>query len=742
MDGCQDKSNKIRKWNGDCDQSDPDHQPKKSKFDGGGLKLSYHGVAYQIKLLMLFVKNGQTSKYNFRLATEMNAAEKFDDVVFKYESLVNPSKWHWRYEQAKHTVVEKKITISELKSNDGDFSLQKYFISACMIKEKEEFEDGILDEFAIVTNTNFDFMNSEKPSENELKWRSFFDETNNFKNDQILFFQNEMFKAKKFKFNPKAKMDLIEHFKSNLLDNVLQMDRINRFAEIKNKLEFTKCYLNIEKQINEANVLIANIETEINMKNSKPTVIKNADKVYKITKEIVGENVCDALKMAIDEYKGIKNPKKHAKLIGNREMLLACRKLIEMVEEANEKNNVKLNKYANSISKEFQDLEKEKQKINVIGKELREIQKYISTSDNVDNIKNAIEKQFDEGNISATVWNNIKTKTDLLYVKKYLNGRLNESIYEITAIQLAIYKQKFDDCLDIFLENFCFVTNYPDEKELSYLVRKQLGEEFNLINANMIKDSFENEMHDFLKDYDPTTGKSNFYTSQDAETFFDQKGKELSRYYSVGLSRDRTEKLNNYGITFIRGLKELQEFLSNKKTQIFHLSTKLIELGAMRVLHSLDMTEKYKEIDSFILTPLSTLVKTDEMQKWMLNAFCLEKSSLARTISDVYVIECHQDNNRNDEDLWKVYDQLMEVLERHKSKKIILIALAEDAFVKLFDNRIVSTFMDDQNSFKDLDNESKVKLLKTEVNFQGRDVSFHQLIDKTAADDIIDDANM
>lgn len=68
--------------------------------DASGLKLSLHGVIYQVKLLMLVVKRADGLKYDFRLASEMDAAEKLDDIVLKYKRMTYSSTWNWRFIQA------------------------------------------------------------------------------------------------------------------------------------------------------------------------------------------------------------------------------------------------------------------------------------------------------------------------------------------------------------------------------------------------------------------------------------------------------------------------------------------------------------------------------------------------------------------------------------------------------------------------------------------------------------------
>jgi hypothetical protein len=126
------------------------------EYSASGLKSSLHGVAYQLMLLMLFLKRGFDSKYSFLLATEMDAAEKFDDAVFIYEK--NGEKFG-RFLQAKHIRSEEKRikSVDLMTETDGKFSLQKYFLSYREIKKHLIFKNICLKDFIICTNIDFDF---------------------------------------------------------------------------------------------------------------------------------------------------------------------------------------------------------------------------------------------------------------------------------------------------------------------------------------------------------------------------------------------------------------------------------------------------------------------------------------------------------------------------------------------------------------------------------------------------------
>lgn len=116
----------------------------------------FHGIAYQLKLLMLFIMNSMNKTIPFRIATEMVAADKFNDVVLHYSEKGNPI---YRFVQVKHKQDNTKtINLSDLLADakDSEYSLQKYFISYNKIKDNEDFKETELKDFIIFTNINID----------------------------------------------------------------------------------------------------------------------------------------------------------------------------------------------------------------------------------------------------------------------------------------------------------------------------------------------------------------------------------------------------------------------------------------------------------------------------------------------------------------------------------------------------------------------------------------------------------
>lgn len=147
-----------------------EHEEMYETYSASGLKYSLHGNIYQLKLLMLFLNRGLKKGYNFRLATEWDDAEKFDDLVFRYTD--SQSHIRYRFLQAKHKLDEnKKITVGDLltRNKNGEFNLEKYFISYLRIKKNKSFEDGSLEDFVICTNIDFDFGNAVQDQIRKLK---------------------------------------------------------------------------------------------------------------------------------------------------------------------------------------------------------------------------------------------------------------------------------------------------------------------------------------------------------------------------------------------------------------------------------------------------------------------------------------------------------------------------------------------------------------------------------------------
>lgn len=181
-----------------------------------GVKTTLHGTIYQLKLLMLFAMKGHNNKYKFRMATEMKAAEDFDDVAFKYNDPILGLTW--RFLQVKHKLDAKiaaKDLLTTTSKNKDHFFLPKYIVSFCKIKDNDLFKDAEPKDFTLITNTDFDFMEKDELKEVEKKWNEYLEIENGLEEDTILGYND--FNAKKFRIKSNAKTDLKEIILQHLL---------------------------------------------------------------------------------------------------------------------------------------------------------------------------------------------------------------------------------------------------------------------------------------------------------------------------------------------------------------------------------------------------------------------------------------------------------------------------------------------------------------------------------------------
>lgn len=137
-----------------------------AEYNASGLKNNLHGDVYQLKHLMLILQRARERKLSFQLATEINSAESFDDLVFMYTlrpekvdeanvtnnnvdtdetNTENEMNTEHRFVQIKHKQDDlddnrlKEISLGQLLSDDGAFSLKQYFRSWRKIHEHTDF---------------------------------------------------------------------------------------------------------------------------------------------------------------------------------------------------------------------------------------------------------------------------------------------------------------------------------------------------------------------------------------------------------------------------------------------------------------------------------------------------------------------------------------------------------------------------------------------------------------------------
>jgi len=144
----------------------PDHETSAQPQNSGALpkfrrrpgSVGLHGELYGVKMAAFLFARALNKTEEFRLASNVDGAGDFDDLVFRYR-LREPDVWKTCFIQLKHKKKERTIRYSSLTQMSGDFSLLKYFKSFCEIKNNASLdrnlkECGLFVDFEFVIYTN------------------------------------------------------------------------------------------------------------------------------------------------------------------------------------------------------------------------------------------------------------------------------------------------------------------------------------------------------------------------------------------------------------------------------------------------------------------------------------------------------------------------------------------------------------------------------------------------------------
>lgn len=724
------------------DNSTSEPKKRKTHHPAGGIKTSLHGIVFQLKLLMLFACHAiERSSGPFLMASEMVAAEKFDDIVFHMNHKT-------RYLQAKHKLdCEKdKITSASLlsTSNKEAFSLQKYFISFCKIKRNEEwFGKSDLCEFIIITNTYPDLTETgrtikHRDSNASIKWRKICKKELSDDDREILYI--DKFGAEKYKLDVTG--DLREIMIMSLLNDVLGMKLIENLVAIRDTLKAIKT-VQFKASIIEAKRSVE----KINEKSSKDHIKLKCDKVLqlegKVFDEKTNKNYMDSLKKAKREFgKSLKNRKSGLNEL-KREFLDKAQEISELAMKELKDSETLLAKSKDSKSNEFKMLEEDKQKMLEAEKELNEARKKIQKAKNLESLKQQSKNSIIKNYVSLKFFDDddlrkVDSKDKLEEVKSKMDGKLEQIISQISIIH--VWFNEFDSLFNEFFQKLYFVTNYPDNKKLDEYINDELRESFNLLNSDLLMAALEEKMLNFLKYYE--NGRAKFLTLDDIKTFFDTLKKKLTGIMASGLHTLHVNVLKNYGIRFKKNPEKLQAFFNeyNDQMQVFHFCTTTSRLSAIKVLRTIEACPLFRQPDSYIFTNLHTLLVGEvgstytlmQPQEIILNAFRAPKSHF------LLVIECHDEADGENEkrlDLNKLYESLFDILSENPKKKLILIAKSELLFGRLKINH----FQEDKIVFKDLEDASQTRVLRKNVNFQKKNnIELIALIDENSANSVFD----
>lgn len=692
---------------------------KSTTYRASGTKLALHGIIYQAKLLGLFAKRGKDNHYDFRLATEMDSAGKFDDVVFTYK---HRDKCQTRFLQAKHKKdpQEEKIKISDLYSTDysNPFCLQKYLISFCCIQEDEFFKETQKYDFTIITNADLNISRNPRSTKSKsmIELEKLFVKKGNLEDDDILFIKNKNFKAEEYKFNDEQKPKLKEMLMSSLWKNALESQITSKNDSVKEIIQAIKIS-NSQEQIDEAKIASQCLEKE----NSKTRILIYARKFSKVIdtfwdtekNRATSKDENQELTELIKELE-----KLPARLNGSKIVDRKCNEILYNVEEV-----CRLGTSYKNDGNKMTELQIIIDNLKDSKNELLKISNKTSCSESTDD---ETKRQIDDYSEKSEIVKAIFKKIPNLESDK-LRELSHKAISEISVILLTLDDNKINEYLEAFLEKFRIVVRFPNEEELGDFIKEEIGEYFHLLNADLVSDSFEKEMVDFLKSY--SKGKAPYYTWKKCDDFFNELENKIRSVMTSGLGIIYPEELRSYGIVVQEHLTWLHEFLS-AQDQMLYIQTKFTLLSAIKVLQTLE-SEEFKDQnpclrkrDGFMFFPLKTLL-LPKPQEFIVKCFSAD--------DNYHILVIEYQSKADDEQKKYLIQRLQSALLNKTNKKIIFIARKKEISI------VIKYEMEDLGvKFMDLTPESKCKMLEREIIFQGDKRKFNQIIDEVLACKIID----
>lgn len=702
-------------------------------YEASGLKTSLHGIVYQLKLLIWVAYQANANSYKFRLATEMGDAGKFDDVVIQ---ILNENNISLMY-QAKHFQDNSEtINIKDLlsTSNDDPFSLQKYFRSFLnIIGNKEIVTDGAL-ELTICTNIGFKFKNENSyilslPTGEKIELAKTNDD-DIFLKDGLRFNIKNTPENVKFIVNNFEKSTDLKNLAMKIVDCLL-VPSVRFVVDSKyERAVMTYIIDGSTGQLRE-HFLLPNNNLPQNYLSLKDfiysTIDKRLDRDIKLREsKRTHVDVSTTIDQSLDsDILKLRESKRTRADVLNQKIYLPERLtklfILDMDPQIEEPDKIAGEIYKAIKSKPKRNKTINLNKLNCIHVLAGHI--FVNGDKNTKKFSsNFINKsQQLGGNL-----NKIRLELDNLMKNEELN--LENLIFQIDGKscddnefeqikETPLFTEKLYESKDVehFLDKLVFAVNQPDENELGNIISSEIGNEFNLLDASFISNSFLNNILDWFK---IKQGNCPYKTSEEVKDFFIEQKNKLNRIALTGPTSVFVDRLKEYNISFNSSIpRYLKDFLCNAKSDkriVNFVSENDTLLGCLKILNVLDSIKEYKCADSYIFIPWKVLVRIPDK---VISAF---------KKSNVLIVEC----NTNKKDL-NIQYELLKIINSQANKKLIIISRAKCNFVEFFSKHEHFTkIVDEDSTFKDLCDNSQNILKRKEVNFQGIRISLEKIIDK------------
>ena len=565
---------------------------EEEEFEALGVKPSLHGIAYQWKLLMLFAFNCHQLGYDFRLATEMPAAEKFDDVVLQYVKAESDVK-HFRFLQAKHFQTEsdrKKITAQDLlQKEDGKFSLQKYFLSFQKIKRNLLFQSGELQDFIICTNNDFHFDNGcrhqslKKLHHKEPLYLEPVTEA-----DEMLNVGGEHYQ---FVSSSHPERPAVVSVLTLIFDEMSEPRKLAKMLA-EHLLEDKEIKLN--GLFKDYHIALASFVFNIRENKLAKTFVEGTLDDQSCSgalafREALHEAIAERIKK-----QPTKQNKQHPK---GEKLTHNCIVSDTLWKDIGEREL----KFSDSFRNAFvPHLEPQFYDPTSLAKEIAHLISTKKTLDETINIVQGEETIIKEElpHLAGHVF--VKQGAHVVFSHKFLKGNslagntrdLWNALYKVLDVNNChIRKCKFnisnfetckedelkglaefqvtDKEVQEFLDSLIFAVNQPNEERLSELIGEKLGQELNLIDGDLITSDFQSKMLDWLKEE-----QGNYQSETKVDKFFSDLQEKVCQLILIGPTSEHVKTLQEYEIEFNDNVLPavLKKFLEDE-TSVFNYIT-------------------------------------------------------------------------------------------------------------------------------------------------------------------------
>lgn len=690
-----------------------------SHHQATGMRATYPGTDYQLKLLMLFAWRAK-GKYDFKLTTEEAGVGKFDDLVFRYRK-DDINQYSYKLIQAKHTLDENKcVTEKDLfppPNSTSQFDLHKYFESyRDCVCQNAEFQNGCIENIVIITNRDLD-----------TELRKYLVEMNIHKNDVLNFATEAKEQSRKpacWKFcqnNNELYVSRLLHtynfFKLIALigEALLSGKRSDMKDLLKNfNTQFIDSVIDVEAKRFRFKIIQ---DTEVALRSPVFSYFKKSffTELFRNKKLLNISDLVDKLSRGISQCKSdnVVNFLKDQSIPKGYFNKLAGFILVE--------SNGKIH-----FSKQFWMLPDADlphftyvEFRNMLRKQLV-IHKVLSDEESKEIITGRLTKYaFKIANFATCSEVFIDDFWKALETCEILNNDSNCGSNSVSSTQpqtweLSVMMNEIKD----FFQKLILAVNYSRQK-LNDFIRKEISDEFGLIESDLVANAFQMEMSKLL---DANDMRDNYISNnQSANQFFRSLRKKFSEFMLKGNSLEYCEVIKETNVTFkndsVKKLN-LKSLVSEKcDKQVIHFVSKHPNLTAIKIYQGLDRVFGCSPEERFLFMPLKSVVNL--------------KDQVNDTFSsgvNLLIIEC----DRNVDGFEGVYKILSKVLRLYSQKKLILLTENDDQLANKLQMKFPSKFIqttDGSINFDDLTVESQDLIVnQAVVKFQGKEIALRKLL--------------